>query len=69
MTREDIIFRRWRSKEQNLAKYFWSLWYSQIYEKKYEISSVDLEGVNSPNRGWFKLSLGGDLSQYFKVKL
>ena len=41
----------------------------KFMKKKYEISSVDLEGVNSPNRGWFKLSLGGDLSQYFKVKL
>ncbi|MHB8108775.1 MAG: hypothetical protein ACYDHW_01940 [Syntrophorhabdaceae bacterium] len=28
---------------------------------------VDLEGVNSPQRGWFKLSLGGDLRPYYHV--
>ena len=37
--------------------------------KKYDINQVDLEGVNSPLRGWFKLSLGGNLTQYYKVKI
>ncbi|OUU53292.1 MAG: hypothetical protein CBC25_01005 [Pelagibacteraceae bacterium TMED65] len=37
--------------------------------KKYDINQVDLEGVNSPFRGWFKLSLGGNLTQYYKVKI
>jgi hypothetical protein len=31
------------------------------------LDEVDLEGVNSPQRGWFKLGLGGDLRPYFKV--
>ena len=31
------------------------------------ISEVDLEGVNSPQRGWFKLSLGGNLLPYYEV--
>ena len=31
------------------------------------ITQVDLEGVNSPSRGWFKLSLGGTLVPYFKL--
>jgi len=30
-------------------------------------SEVDMEGVNSPNRGKFKLSFGGDLSTYFQL--
>ena len=28
---------------------------------------VDMEGVNSPDRGWFKLSFGGDLRQYYRI--
>lgn len=31
------------------------------------ISEVDLEGVNSPRRGWFKLSFGGDLLPYYEL--
>lgn len=30
-------------------------------------TQVDLEGVNSPDRGWFKLSFGGDLNPYYRV--
>jgi hypothetical protein len=33
------------------------------------IPAVDLEGVNSPKRGYFKLSFGGDLSPYYRVRL
>ncbi|KPA16813.1 hypothetical protein MHK_002999 [Candidatus Magnetomorum sp. HK-1] len=33
----------------------------------HNIKCIDLEGVNSPQRGWFKLGLGGDLRTYFKV--
>ena len=32
------------------------------------ISEVDLEGVNSPRRGWFKLGLGGDLRPYYQIR-
>ena len=28
---------------------------------------VDMEGVNSPQRGWFKLGFGGDLRPYYQV--
>ena len=31
------------------------------------IDEVDMEGVNSPRRGWFKLSFGGDLRPYYHV--
>ncbi|MFA7342864.1 MAG: GNAT family N-acetyltransferase [Terrimicrobiaceae bacterium] len=32
------------------------------------INEVDLEGVNSPQRGWFKLGFGGDLRPYYHVR-
>ncbi|OZC03411.1 hypothetical protein BSZ36_10715 [Rubricoccus marinus] len=31
------------------------------------LCEVDFEGVNSPQRGWFKLGFGGDLRQLFLV--
>jgi lipid II:glycine glycyltransferase (peptidoglycan interpeptide bridge formation enzyme) len=31
------------------------------------VRTVDLEGVNSPYRGWFKLSFGGNLIPYYSV--
>ncbi|GAB6041611.1 GNAT family N-acetyltransferase [Endothiovibrio diazotrophicus] len=31
------------------------------------VDEVDLEGVNSPQRGWFKLSFGGDLRPYYEL--
>jgi hypothetical protein len=33
------------------------------------IAEVDLEGVNSPRRGWFKLSFGGALLPYYELHL
>jgi len=32
------------------------------------IDEVDLEGINSPHRGWFKLSFGGDIRPYYRVR-
>jgi len=31
------------------------------------VREVDLEGVNSPRRGWFKLSFGGNLLPYYEL--
>jgi hypothetical protein len=31
------------------------------------LREVDLEGVNSPQRGWFKLGFGGDLRPYYQI--
>ena len=31
------------------------------------INEVDLEGINSPHRGWFKLSFGGDIVPYYEL--
>ncbi|MBX7148106.1 GNAT family N-acetyltransferase [bacterium] len=35
--------------------------------QNHHVKEVDLEGVNSPNRGWFKLSFGGNLKSYYQV--
>jgi hypothetical protein len=34
---------------------------------RYGIAEVDMEGVNSPRRGWFKLGFGGSLVPYYQV--
>ena len=31
------------------------------------IEEIDLEGVNSPQRGWFKINMGGNLLPYYHV--
>ena len=31
------------------------------------VAQVDMEGVNSPKRGWFKLGFGGDLRPYYQI--
>lgn len=45
----------------------WSMWES-LYSN-HNVKEIDLEGVNSPNRGWFKLSFGGSLETYYSIKL
>lgn len=37
--------------------------------KQKGVRVLDMEGVNSPNRGWFKLSFGGTLEPYFIVRV
>jgi len=32
-------------------------------------SEIDMEGINSPHRGWFKLSFGGDIRPYYWLSL
>ena len=32
------------------------------------INNVDFEGINSPRRGWFKLSFGGSILPYYQVE-
>jgi hypothetical protein len=39
----------------------------KILSKHCHINEIDMEGVNSPQRGWFKLSFGGDLRPYYQV--
>ena len=40
---------------------------SLFYLKKNGVHLVDLEGVNSPNRGFWKLGFGGGLVPYYKI--
>ncbi|MGM9514205.1 hypothetical protein ACS5PK_08125 [Roseateles sp. DB2] len=40
----------------------------QYLAQEHGLSEVDLEGVNSPQRGWFKLGFGGDLVSYCCVR-
>jgi len=43
-----------------------------LWEAFYDLSQmgideVDLEGINSPHRGWFKLSFGGEILPYYEM--
>ena len=40
--------------------------FKHLAYKKF-IKEIDLEGINSPNRGSFKLSFGGTIESYFKI--
>ncbi len=44
------------------------LWEAFYDLSQMNINEVDLEGINSPHRGWFKLSFGGDVVPYYEVK-
>ena len=35
--------------------------------KKMDVETIDLEGVNSPKRGFWKLGFGGSLSPYYNI--
>jgi len=37
--------------------------------QKISLSEVDMEGINSPSRGWFKLSFGGNIRPYYQLSL
>ena len=43
------------------------LWRAFKFLSKLGVTTIDLEGVNSPERGWFKLSFGGAIVPYFNV--
>ena len=44
----------------------WLAW-SRLFTD-HGIKHIDLEGVNSPKRGWFKLSFGGTLENYYSIE-
>jgi len=44
------------------------LWEAFYDLSKMGIDEADLEGINSPHRGWFKLSFGGDIVPYYEIK-
>jgi hypothetical protein len=43
------------------------LWDAFVALSREGIREVDMEGVNSPQRGWFKLSMGGSLLPYYQI--
>ena len=43
------------------------LWVSFFKLREYNFKLIDLEGINSPKRGWFKLSFGGSIIPYFQI--
>jgi hypothetical protein len=45
------------------------LWESFYLLAQMGFKEVDLEGINSPNRGWFKLSFGGYCIPYYSIKI
>jgi lipid II:glycine glycyltransferase (peptidoglycan interpeptide bridge formation enzyme) len=45
------------------------LWHAFDRLKSSGVSEIDLEGVNSPTRGYFKMSFGGKLLPYYIVSL
>lgn len=43
-------------------------WEAFKYIARYKsLGEIDLEGINSPNRGSFKLSFGGSIISYFQI--
>lgn len=53
------------SRERYSGSYL--LWQALIDQSKNGVQSIDLEGINSPQRGWFKISFGGDINSYYSV--
>lgn len=52
--------------DNHLGSYsFWKM-FLKLKEKK--IREVDFEGINSPSRGLFKQSFGGDSKMYFEIE-
>jgi len=45
------------------------LWEAFYDLSKNDIKEIDLEGINSPARGWFKLSFGGNIVPYYEMSL
>jgi hypothetical protein len=44
-----------------------SFWDAFLWLSRQGVCSVDMEGINSPKRGWFKLSFGGELTSYYEI--
>ena len=44
--------------------------YDQILNsKKLKKKNIDFVGINSPNRGYFKTSFGGETKVYFELRI
>ncbi len=45
------------------------IWDAFVALAKSGVAEVDMEGVNSPKRGWFKLSFGPEMRTYYELTL
>jgi len=45
------------------------LWDAFLHLRRMGYREIDLEGINSPKRGWFKMSFGGELRTYHQLTL
>jgi hypothetical protein len=45
------------------------LWNAFYDLNNMSIDEIDLEGINSPARGWFKLSFGGNIVPYYEIRM
>jgi len=43
------------------------LWDAFKFLSKAGVKEIDLEGINSPQRGWFKMSFGGNIIPYYQL--
>ena len=50
-----------------LARNYWTMVNVSILQIIKTLKFL-FRGVNSPNRGWFKLGFGGDLIGYYQIK-
>lgn len=67
---DERAFYLWGGNDPELAHLNTSsLAFIRVFETLFSqnINSVDLEGINSPERGYFKLSFGGSLAPYHQV--
>ena len=55
----------------NIENYLGSITFWETFKdlSKKGIVMIDMEGINSPARGWFKQSFGGLTKQYYEIKL
>ncbi len=45
------------------------IWDAFVALARSGVAEVDMEGVNSPKRGWFKLSFGPHMQTYYELAL
>ena len=56
------------NNDSNDLSFTYGLIASMYFLKKKNAKFFDLEGINSPKRGQFKLGFGGNITSYYKIK-
>ncbi len=60
---KDMGYMLWQIGKEHATRLLWTAM------RNLNCSVFDLEGINSPKRGAFKLSFGGSITPYYRVKL